>query len=52
MWLAKTVFGKFYYGLNYLNEMAVITSSGAGTWGPPQRLATKSEIVLIVLEEK
>ncbi len=52
MWLAKTVFGKFYYGLNYLNEMAVITSSGAGTWGPPQRLATKSEIVLIVLGEK
>lgn len=52
MWLAKTVFGKFYYGLNYLNEMAVVTSSGAGTWGPPQRLGTKSEIVVIRLEVK
>jgi uncharacterized protein len=52
MWFAETVFGRFYYGLNYLNEMAVLTSSGAGTWGPPQRLGTKSEIVVIKLEAK
>lgn len=49
MWMAKMVFGEFYYGLNYMNEMAVVTSSGAGTWGPPQRLGTKSEIVVIHL---
>lgn len=52
MWMAEMVFGKFYYGLNYMNEMAVVTSSGAGTWGPPQRIGTKSEIVVIKLLAK
>ncbi len=51
-WLARKIFKEFSYGLNYLNEMAVVTSSGAGTWGPPQRLGTKSEIVVIKLELK
>lgn len=49
-WLARKIFKEFSYGLNYLNDMPVITSSGAGTWGPPQRVGTKSEIVLIHLE--
>jgi predicted MPP superfamily phosphohydrolase len=52
MLFAKTVFNRFSYGLNHLNEMAVVTSSGAGTWGPPQRLGTKSEIVVIKLLAK
>jgi predicted MPP superfamily phosphohydrolase len=30
--------------------MLVYTSSGAGTWGPPFRLGTRSEVVLIRLE--
>ncbi len=51
-WLARKMFKEFSYGLNYLNQMAVITSSGAGTWGPPHRVGTKSEIVLIHLEKK
>jgi predicted MPP superfamily phosphohydrolase len=28
----------------------VLTSSGAGTWGPPLRIGTRSEIVLITFE--
>ena len=51
-WLARKIFKEFSYGLNYFNKMAVITSSGAGTWGPPQRVGTKSEIVLIHLVNK
>jgi predicted MPP superfamily phosphohydrolase len=35
------------YGLKRLGKMQVFTSSGVGTWGPPLRLGTKSEIVSI-----
>ena len=45
--LVSRVFGKFAYGLNRLNTMQVITSSGVGTWGPPIRVGSRSEIVLI-----
>jgi uncharacterized protein len=48
--LARRVHGKFAYGLNRQGRMAVVTSSGAGTWGPPFRLGTRSEVVLIRLE--
>jgi len=30
--------------------MQVYTSSGVGTWGPPLRVGTKSEIVLFEFE--
>ena len=49
-WLAARVHGKFVYGLHRFQEMQVLTSSGAGTWGIPMRAATKSEVVLIRLE--
>jgi len=49
-WVAYRVHGPFAYGLNRLENLLVLTSSGAGTWGPPMRLGTKSEIVLIRLE--
>ena len=48
--IAKRVHGKFAYGLSRLGQMQVFTSSGAGTWGPPFRLGTRSEVVLIRLE--
>lgn len=44
------VHGRFSYGLNAQGPLQVLTSSGAGTWGPPIRVGTKSEIVLIELE--
>ncbi len=50
IWAAHRVHGPFAYGLNRLGNLLVLTSSGAGTWGPPVRVGTKSEIVLIRLE--
>jgi len=46
-WVARRVHGKFVYGLNQFNRMLVYTTSGGGTWGPPMRLATRAEVVLI-----
>ncbi len=48
--VAKRVHGIFAYGLNRMGRMLVFTSSGAGTWGPPFRLGTRSEVALIRLE--
>jgi hypothetical protein len=44
------MYGPFAHGLHYLGDLAVYTSSGAGTWGPPMRLGSHSEIVLIEFE--
>jgi predicted MPP superfamily phosphohydrolase len=51
-WLAARVHGKFNHGLNRFGQMQVFTSYGAGTWGVPMRVRTKSEIVLIRLERE
>jgi predicted MPP superfamily phosphohydrolase len=48
--LVSRIYGRFAYGLQRLKNMWVYTSNGAGTWGPPLRVGTKSEIVLIRLE--
>lgn len=48
--ITKKIYGKFYYGLNRLNTTQVFTTSGVGTWGPPQRVGTNSEIVIITFE--
>ncbi|HEY3754612.1 MAG TPA: metallophosphoesterase [Opitutaceae bacterium] len=48
--IARRVHGKFVYGLNRHRRMLIYTSSGAGTWGPPFRVGTRSEIVLLQLE--
>jgi predicted MPP superfamily phosphohydrolase len=49
-WLVRRVFGKFTYGLHPFGPLQVYTSSGAGTWGPPMRVGTRSEVVLITFE--
>ncbi|MBC8039757.1 MAG: metallophosphoesterase [Opitutaceae bacterium] len=48
--VVSRVHGRFAYGLNRLNALQVLTSSGVGTWGPPIRVGTRSEIVLLRLE--
>jgi predicted MPP superfamily phosphohydrolase len=48
--VVRRVHGTYAYGLNRFGAMLVFTSSGAGTWGPPFRLGTRSEVVLIRLE--
>ncbi len=40
-------FGKFTYGLQQHGTLQVYTSSGAGTWGPPMRVGTHPEVVLL-----
>ena len=45
--ITRRAFGKFTYGLQSFGDMQVYTSSGAGTWGPPMRVGTNSEIVLL-----
>lgn len=39
----------FNQGLYKMNSSTLYVSSGIGTWGPPMRLGTRSEIVLIRL---
>jgi hypothetical protein len=51
-WVIYKVHGPFAYGLNRFGNLLVLTSSGAGTWGPPMRAGTKSEIVLLRLERE
>jgi predicted MPP superfamily phosphohydrolase len=44
------LYGKFAYGLHQLGDLQVYTSCGAGTWGPPMRLGSSPEIVMIRFE--
>ncbi len=46
-WVAQKVWSKFIYGLQQFGKLQVYTSYGAGTWGPPMRVGTRPEIVLI-----
>lgn len=46
-WITRRAFGKFTYGLQRYGDLQVLTSSGAGTWGPPMRVGTAPEVVLI-----
>ncbi len=45
--ITRRAFGKFTYGLQRFGALQVYTSSGAGTWGPPMRVGTHPEIVLL-----
>ena len=49
-WMAKRIYRQFVYGLSRIGKMLVYTSSGAGTWGPPVRLGSSPEIVLLEFE--
>ena len=49
-YFTKRVYGALTYGLNRLGRMLVYTSYGVGTWGPPFRLGTSPEIVLLQFE--
>jgi predicted MPP superfamily phosphohydrolase len=49
--ITARMYGQFVHGLSRLNTMQVFTTWGAGTWGPPMRLGTKPEIVLITFQQ-
>ncbi|HEY1895997.1 MAG TPA: metallophosphoesterase [Terracidiphilus sp.] len=44
---ARWAYGEFTYGLQRFGNLQVLTSSGAGTWGPPMRVGAHAEVVLI-----
>jgi predicted MPP superfamily phosphohydrolase len=48
--IVSRIYGRFAYGLNQFGNLWVYTSCGAGTWGPPMRLGSTPEIVLIRFE--
>jgi uncharacterized protein len=45
--ITRRAFGRYTYGLQQFGDLQVYTSSGAGTWGPPMRVGTNPEIVLL-----
>jgi uncharacterized protein len=47
---AARMYGPYVYGLQRVGEMQIYTSSGAGTWGPPLRVGSQPEIVVIRFE--
>lgn len=47
--LTYIVFWRFHYWLNTIADYNIYTSSGVGTWWPPMRVGTNSEIVIIEL---
>jgi len=49
-WVTRRAFGKFTHGFHWFGEMQVYTSSGCGTWGPPMRVGTHPEVVLLTFE--
>ena len=49
-WITQRIFGEYTYGLRRFRDLTVYTSSGAGTWGPPMRVGTQPEIVMLRLE--
>jgi len=46
------IFNGYDYGLNRWGNMLEYTSSGVGTWGPPIRVGSDSEIVVMHISNK
>ncbi len=45
--ITSKIYRGYDYGLKRFGDLLVYTSSGVGTWGPPMRIDTKPEIVVI-----
>ena len=48
--LTRRIFGRFTSGLHRFGALQVYTSTGAGTWGPPMRVGSRPEIVVLEFE--
>ena len=49
-WLTRRIYGRFTYGLQRFGALQVYTSTGCGSWGPPMRVGTRPEIVVMEFE--
>jgi len=50
--IAKLAHHGYGYGLFQEGDFSIIINGGAGTWGPPIRTSSRSEIVKIILKKK
>lgn len=50
--ITRYVYKGYDFGLKSFGEALVYTTSGSGSWGPPQRFGTSQEVVFITLERK
>jgi predicted MPP superfamily phosphohydrolase len=48
--ITSRVYQGYDYGLKRFGDLLVYTSSGTGTWGPPMRVDTNPEIVVITFK--
>lgn len=48
--ITKAIYQGYDYGLKPYKTLLSYTTSGAGSWGPPQRFGTQAEIVVFTLE--
>jgi predicted MPP superfamily phosphohydrolase len=48
--IVSRIYGQYVHGLQRLGNLRVYITWGAGTWGPPLRVGTKPEIVLLRFE--
>ena len=48
--IVDRIYKQYAYGLQTFGRMTVYTTCGTGTWGPPMRVGTAPEIVLIRFE--
>ena len=48
--LTRLIYNGYDYGLHRNGSFQIYVSSGTGTWGPPMRSGSQSEIVLIKLQ--
>ena len=49
-YLTEWIFGGYHYGLHNVDGFSIYITSGTGTWGPPLRTGSRSEIVAIRLQ--
>lgn len=50
--IAKILYRGFVYGVYKLKDYTLSVTAGAGTWGPPLRLGSRSELVLLKLVKR
>ena len=51
-WLTEKIYGGCHYGLKRFGDFQIYIHSGTGTWGPPFRSGSPSEIALITLDRE
>lgn len=50
--MVKKIYGKHYYGFSKTDGTEFYTTSGIGGWGPPQRIGTNSEVLVVTFYKK